>query len=75
VDLEPDDRLHLNPPGGAGCGDPRSREPELVLQDVVDGYVSLEAAECEYGVRVRYTGPPEALVRTPDLFEIDAVLR
>jgi len=75
VDLEPDDRLHLNPPGGSGCGDPRSREPELVLKDVVDGYVSLEAAEREYGVRVRYTGPPEALVRTPDLFEIDAVLR
>ena len=64
-----------SPPGGSGCGDPRSREPELVLKDVVDGYVSLEAAEREYGVRVRYTGPPEALVRTPDLFEIDAVLR
>jgi N-methylhydantoinase B len=75
LDLEPTGRLHLNPPGGAGCGDPRSREPELVLRDVVDGYVSLEAAEREYGVRVRYTGPPEALVRTPDLYEIDAVLR
>jgi N-methylhydantoinase B len=75
VDLGPDDRLHLNPPGGAGYGDPGSREPELVLRDVVDGYISIEAAEREYGVRVRYTGPPEALVRTPDLFEIDAVFR
>ena len=61
----------LDPPGGAGYGDPRAREPEAVLRDVVDGYVSVEAAEREYGVRVRYTGPPDALVRTPDMYEIE----
>ncbi|HEY6030868.1 MAG TPA: hydantoinase B/oxoprolinase family protein, partial [Gaiellaceae bacterium] len=71
VRLAPDDRLQLNPPGGAGYGDPRQRDPELVLRDVVDGYVSLEAAERDYGVRIAYTGPPDALVRTPDLYRIE----
>ena len=33
-----------------------------MLRDVVDGYVSIEAAEREYGVRIRYTGPADALV-------------
>ena len=30
--------------GGGGWGDPLEREPELVLRDVIDGKVSLEAA-------------------------------
>ena len=47
----------LDPPGGGGYGDPRERDPRQVLADVVDGYVSIEAAEREYGVRIRYTGP------------------
>lgn len=71
VRLAPDDRLRLDPPGGAGYGDPRGRDPELVLRDVVDGYVSLEAAEHEYGVRIAYTGPPDALVRTPDMYRLE----
>jgi N-methylhydantoinase B len=71
VPLRPDDRLALNPPGGSGYGDPRERDPERVLRDVVDGYVSVEAAEHEYGVRIRYTGPHDALVRTPDMYEIE----
>jgi N-methylhydantoinase B len=69
VTLEADERLSLDPAGGAGYGQPRERDPDLVLRDVVDGYVSIEAAEREYGVRIRYTGPPDALVRTPDMFE------
>lgn len=40
----------MRTPGGGGFGDPRSRDPELVLADVVDGYVSVEAAESVYGV-------------------------
>jgi N-methylhydantoinase B len=35
---------------GAGYGDPLEREPELVLQDVVNGYVSIEEARDAYGV-------------------------
>jgi len=36
--------------GGGGFGDPLERNPELVLKDVIDGYVSLEMAEEIYGV-------------------------
>ena len=71
VRLDAGERIHLNTPGGGGYGDPRERDPQLVLRDVVDGYVTLEAAERDYGVRIRYTGPPDALVRTPDMYEIE----
>lgn len=40
---------HLNP-GGGGAGDPFEREPELVLEDVANRLVSVEAARIEYGV-------------------------
>jgi N-methylhydantoinase B len=43
--------------GGGGWGDPLTREPERVLVDVRDGYVSLEAAAREYGVVVH--GDPD----------------
>ncbi|WP_252699444.1 hydantoinase B/oxoprolinase family protein [Natronosalvus vescus] len=36
--------------GGGGYGEPFDREPEAVLEDVRDGYVSRGAAEDEYGV-------------------------
>ena len=36
--------------GGGGFGDPLTRDPALVRQDVVRGYVSSEAARRDYGV-------------------------
>ena len=36
--------------GGGGYGNPRSRSPESVRDDVVNGMVSIESAEREYGV-------------------------
>jgi N-methylhydantoinase B len=36
--------------GGAGWGSPWERSPESVLADVLDGYVSVDAARREYGV-------------------------
>ena len=43
-------------PGAGGWGDPLSREPEKVLRDVVEEFVSIErAAEC-YGVVIRRAG-------------------
>ena len=39
-------------PGAGGFGDPKLREPERVLADVADGYVSLESARRDYGVVV-----------------------
>lgn len=35
---------------GGGWGDPRERPVEQVVEDVKDGYLSLAAAESEYGV-------------------------
>jgi N-methylhydantoinase B len=68
VTLDPDERIRLNPAGGGGYGDPSERDPDRLLRDVVDGYVSIEAAEREYGVKIVYTGPADALVRTPDMY-------
>ena len=36
--------------GGGGYGDPLDRDPELVLKDVLEGYVSREKAAADYGV-------------------------
>ena len=36
------------------------------------GFVSLEAAERDYGVVIRYPGGPERLVRLPEHYAIDA---
>ncbi len=69
--LGPETRVQLNPPGGAGYGDPRRRPAELVLTDVVGGYVSISAAERDYGVVVRYLGAADQLVRLPEHYAID----
>ncbi len=39
--------------GGGGYGDPLERDPELVLEDVIDEYVSVERAKMDYGVVIR----------------------
>ena len=39
-------------PGSGGYGDPLRRPPEKVLDDVADGYVSVEAARDQYKVAV-----------------------
>jgi N-methylhydantoinase B len=48
--LQPGTEVILRLPGGGGYGDPFERDPELVRADVVDGYVSVEAARTAYGV-------------------------
>ena len=50
VPLEVGDTLIIRTPGGGGYGDPLKRRPDLVLRDVLNGLVSPEAAEREYGV-------------------------
>jgi N-methylhydantoinase B len=71
IPLAPGARVQLNLPGGGGYGDPFQRPIELVLNDVINGYVSLEAAEREYGVVIYYLGSPDQLVRPPDLYMVD----
>jgi N-methylhydantoinase B len=48
--LEPGSIVELLTGGGGGFGDPLEREPERVVVDVRDGYVSIEAAARDYGV-------------------------
>jgi N-methylhydantoinase B len=71
LSLAPDSRVELNLPGGGGYGNPLERDPERVLEDVVNGCVSIEAAEKEYGVVIRYLGTADQLVRLPEHFRID----
>ena len=42
--------------GGGGFWNPLNRDPERVLADVRSGYVSLEAAQDDYGVVIRQNG-------------------
>lgn len=53
VPLEPGDVLERPSSGGGGLGDPLARDPQAVLDDVVDEYVSLARARKDYGVVVR----------------------
>jgi N-methylhydantoinase B len=46
------DRLILELPGGAGMGDPATRDPEAVVRDVRDGLVSIANAKALYKVVV-----------------------
>ncbi len=46
--LNPGDVVTIDAAGGGGCGNPLSREPEMVERDVLEGYVSFEKAKEEY---------------------------
>ncbi|MGH7861413.1 MAG: hydantoinase B/oxoprolinase family protein [Candidatus Dormibacteraceae bacterium] len=52
LQMRPGDVLELNTPCGAGYGPALERAPALVLADVLDGFVSVQAAEESYGVVV-----------------------
>jgi N-methylhydantoinase B len=47
-------------PSGGGFGPPWERDPDAVLADVLDGYVSVAAAESDYGVVVGPDGTIDA---------------
>ena len=42
--------VHMQTGGGGGFGNPRERDPERVRTDVLDGFVTLDAARRDYGV-------------------------
>lgn len=60
VELEAGERIGSRSPGGGGYGDPFEREPERVLVDVREGYLSVPRAANVYGV---------AILGDPDRFE------
>jgi len=61
--LKPGDVFRLDTPGGGGYGDPLAREPERVLADIREGFITAEIAERDYGV---------VLKREGDEFTVDA---
>jgi len=50
VKMEKGDIFVVKTPGGGGYGKPFERNPELVLRDVINGLVSPESAQKDYGV-------------------------
>jgi N-methylhydantoinase B len=50
--LYPGDQLHVFVAGGGGYGDPLTREPQRVLEDILDRKVSIDEAREVYGVMI-----------------------
>lgn len=48
--LKKGDVIRVVTPGAGGYGDPKKRPAEKVLKDVIEGKVSVEAAQSQYGV-------------------------
>lgn len=53
VPVERGTRFRRGTSGGGGYGDPLKRDPQRVLDDVVDEYVSLDRAHKDYGVVIK----------------------
>lgn len=51
-------------PGGGGYGEPLDREPQAVLNDVEDGFVTLEEAQSAYGVVITNNNVDQAATVT-----------
>ncbi|HOW55990.1 MAG TPA: hydantoinase B/oxoprolinase family protein [Syntrophorhabdaceae bacterium] len=60
--LRPGDVVTIDAPGGGGYGNPFERDPEMVLGDVLEGYISFEKARADYGVAI----DPETLEIDPE---------
>ena len=69
--LPPEAEIFLSLPGGGGYYPPLERDPDAVLQDVVEGHVSIEAAERDYGVVIRRLKDVERLIHLPEDYELD----
>jgi N-methylhydantoinase B len=54
--IPPQGRLIIEMPGGGGFGDPMTRDPDAVADDVRLGLVSAEAAARDYGVLIGENG-------------------
>jgi N-methylhydantoinase B len=50
VPMTAGDKINYDYGGGGGWGDPLDRDPQAVLDDVLDEYVSVRGAERDYGV-------------------------
>jgi N-methylhydantoinase B/oxoprolinase/acetone carboxylase alpha subunit len=53
VVLHEGDELYYRTPGGAGFGPPAKRDPALIREDLLEGYISPAAAARDYGFKAR----------------------
>ena len=49
MDLQPNDLVTFDTPGGGGMGPPSERDPAMLQADILSGLVTPEAAEADYG--------------------------
>jgi N-methylhydantoinase B len=54
--VPPRDAIRLALPGGGGIGDPRTRDPQRVVDDVLDGFITAQEARRDYGVVIDADG-------------------
>ena len=54
--VPPRDAIQLQLPGGGGFGDPRTRDPQRVRDDVLDGLITADEARRDYGVSIDERG-------------------
>ena len=54
--VPPRDAIRLGLPGGGGFGDPLTRDPQRVHDDVLDGFITVEEARHNYGVVIDHQG-------------------
>ena len=52
VTVHPGDEIIMDMAGGGGFYPPEERDPEMVLNDVINGLVTLERAERDYKVAI-----------------------
>jgi N-methylhydantoinase B len=69
--LDPAIEVRMKLPGGGGFWSPLERKLDDVMRDVVEGKVSIGAAEQDYGVVIVCRTPPEDLIGLPGDYEID----
>ena len=54
--IDSGDSIRIISSGGGGWGDPYKREPQKVYEDFINGYISQEKAEKDYGVVLSRAG-------------------
>jgi len=65
--LKVGDMVRLVTGNGAGYGSPLKRDPRLVLEDVLEGCITVRDAKDTYGVIVRKNGRELDLIETRKL--------
>lgn len=66
VELKKGDKIRFISAGGGGFGNPLDREPELVLRDVIDEWLTIETARKYYGVVIEAVDVEAAEYRIDD---------